>query len=242
MGDSAPENRSCCEIFLESKRRIKISATGTDPVRIDSPWGHKFGSYIYQGILRHHTGCSELWYNLPMSFENQSKKISFPSFALEIKKMIDADQTMRERQLVEEDYWDEELDEKNTARMKEIVLEIGWPTASKVGKQRAHDAWLLIQHSDHDIEFQEQCLELMKNAPATEVEKINIAFLEDRIRVNQGRGQLYGTQFIQKDGAHIPQLIEDEQGVDIRRAEMGMGTLSERIDEMYKKYPFTKKE
>lgn len=176
-----------------------------------------------------------------MSFENQFENITFPIFAIEIKKMIDADQSMRERQLVEEDYWDEELDAKNTARMKEIVLEIGWPTTSKVGKEVSHNAWLLIQHSDHDIEFQKQCLELMKNAPSTEVEKRDIAFLEDRIRVNQGKKQLYGTQFIQKDDKHIPKPIEDEENIDVRRAEMGMGTLSERIDEMYKKYSFTKK-
>lgn len=156
--------------------------------------------------------------------------------------MIDADQKMRERQLLEEDYWDDELDIKNTTRMKEIVAEIGWPTVSKVGKQIAHDSWLLVQHSDHDIDFQEQCLVLMKSAPTNEVEKRDIAFLEDRIRVNQGRKQLYGTQFIQKDGKHIPQPIEDEQAVDTRRAEMGMGTLVERIDEMYKKYPFSLKD
>lgn len=174
-----------------------------------------------------------------MSLENHFEDVSFPSIASEIKKMFDADQEMRERQLIEDDYWNDELDAKNTARMKEIVTEIGWPTVSKVGKQIAHDAWLLVQHSDHDPDFQKQCLALMKSAPVDEVEKRDVAFLEDRIRVNQGKGQLYGTQFMQKDGKHIPQPIEDEQTVDARRAEMGMGTLAERIDEMYKKYPLT---
>ena len=176
-----------------------------------------------------------------MSFEDQPEKVVFPNIAAQIKEMIAADQEMRERQLVEEDFWDDELDARNTALMKEIVMEIGWPTASKVGKQIAHDAWLLVQHADHDIEFQEYCLGLMKSELPHEVEKNDIAFLEDRIRVNQGRGQFSGTQFTQIDGKHIPRPIEDEQNVDARRAEMGMGTLEERIAEMYRKYPFTNK-
>ncbi len=53
-----------------------------------------------------------------MSLENQSENVPFPSIALEIKKMIDADQEMRERSLAEEDYWDEEIDAKHTERMK----------------------------------------------------------------------------------------------------------------------------
>lgn len=179
-----------------------------------------------------------LCYNQTMSFENQSENIKFPHIALEIKKMIDADQEMRERQLIEEDYWDDELDAKNTARMKEIVTEIGWPTVSKVGKQIAHDAWLLVQHSDHDVDFQEQCLQLMKEAPAGEIDVIDIAYLTDRVCFNRGRGQLYGTQFIQEGGKHIPRTIEDEVNVDARRAEVGMGPLSEQIQHMYNKYPF----
>lgn len=173
-----------------------------------------------------------------MNFENQSENILFPNIALEIKAMIEVDQDMRERCNTDEDAWDDEIDIRNTARMKEIVAEIGWPTASKVGKQIASDAWLLVQHADRDVEFQEQCLTLMKSESSEEVERRDIAFLEDRIRVNKKRGQLYGTQFRQINGKHVPLPIEDEQNIDARRAEMGMGTLAERIEEMYKKYPF----
>jgi len=161
--------------------------------------------------------------------------------AKEISEMCEVDQSMRKRDLEgEEDAWDDSFDINNTKKMKRIVEEIGWPTISKVGESASYDAWLLVQHSDHDVGFQIQCLELMKSAPNGDVSKENIAFLEDRVRVNQGRGQLYGTQFFQKDGQHIPQPIEDEENVDVRRASMGMGTLAERIAEMYEKYPFTK--
>jgi hypothetical protein len=172
-----------------------------------------------------------------MSFENQSEKIHFPLIARELKAMVDIDQDMRERSQTK-DYWDEAIDVKHTERMKEIVAEIGWPTISKVGLEGASNAWLLVQHADHDVDFQEHCLQLMKEAPAGEVDVTDIAYLTDRVCVNRDRGQLYGTQFTQEDSEHIPRTIEDEVNVDARRAEVGMGPLSEQIQHMYNKYPF----
>ncbi len=176
-----------------------------------------------------------------MKFENQSESPRFPHIALEIKEMVDVDQDMRERSQTE-NYPGDGVDAKHTERMKEIIEEIGWPTASKVGKEGASNAWLLVQHADHDVDFQALCLELMKNTPANEVDKTDIAYLEDRVRVNQGRGQLYGTQFTQKNDEHIPKTIEDEESVGARRAEIGMGPLSEQIQIMNEQYPFTKDE
>ncbi len=113
---------------------------------------------------------------------------------------------------------------------------------SKVGEKGAHNAWLLVQHADHNVVFQEYCLQMMKDTPAGEVDKTDIAYLTDRVCVNRGRGQLYGTQFTQEDSKHIPRTIEDEANVDVRRSEIGMGPLSEQIQHMYKKYPFSEKE
>ncbi|HEX4799337.1 MAG TPA: DUF6624 domain-containing protein [Candidatus Paceibacterota bacterium] len=171
-----------------------------------------------------------------MSFENRSESIRFPQIAQELKSMVDIDQDMRERSQAE-DFWDETIDAKHTERMKEIVAEIGWPTVSKVGVEGASNAWLLVQHADHDVDFQERCLELMKEAPTGEVDITDVAYLTDRVCVNRGRGQLYGTQFTQEDGKHIPRTIEDEANIDARRAEVGMGPLSEQIELMYQKYP-----
>ncbi len=176
-----------------------------------------------------------------MNFENKSESIAFPDIALELKQMIDVDQEMRARS-EEDDSWDYEVDIFNTKRMKEIVAEIGWPTTSKVGSEGSDDAWLLVQHADHDVSFQEFCLELMKEANESEVKRVHIAYLEDRIRKNKKVGQLYGTQFTQENGQHIPLPIEDEEHVNERRAALGMGPLSEQIEHMYKKYPFREKE
>ena len=174
-----------------------------------------------------------------MSIEDSQPKIHYPDIASEIQRMTDVDQEMRERSGTEEDFLDDEVDKRNTERMKEIIAKIGFPTISKVGKEASHNAWLLIQHADLDVEFQKMCLELMKGLPSQEVARRDVAYLEDRIRVNQKQGQIYGTQFTQEGGKHIPQPIEDEENVDIRRAKMGMDTLADQIALMYKKYPFT---
>ena len=158
--------------------------------------------------------------------------VHFPNIACELGEMVEIDQTMRKS-----DQWDNTVDIKNTEQMKKIVSEIGWPTVSKVGIKGANNAWLLAQHADHDVDFQKHCLQLMKDASSGEVNKIDMAYLEDRVRVNQGKGQLYGTQFTQEGGKYIPIKIEDETNVDVRRAEIGMGSLSEQTQLMYSKYP-----
>lgn len=150
--------------------------------------------------------------------------------------MAKVDQDMREKDLSSPDAWDKSVDAKNTERMKEIVAEIGWPTVSKIREGPSHNAWLLVQHADHQVDFQEQCLELMKQEPAGEVALRDIAMLEDRVRVNRNQPQLYGTQFRQDTGEHKPLPIEDEANVNERREKMGMVTLKEEIQGMYEQY------
>lgn len=171
-----------------------------------------------------------------MKAEEVPSPILYPYIASELTQMIKIDQDMREKNLEDDDAWDEEVDKQNTERMKKIVSEIGWPTISKVGKSGADDAWLLVQHADHDVAFQRKCLELMKELPAGEIEKRHIAFLEDRVLLKEVGLQTYGTQFDQKEGKHIPMPIRDPEQVDERRNKMDLGTLEEGIKHMYEKY------
>ncbi|QQR82822.1 hypothetical protein IPJ70_01785 [Candidatus Campbellbacteria bacterium] len=172
--------------------------------------------------------------------DNKIEIVQLPEIASEIQQMAAVDQGMRERHIDEEEFWDEEVDKNNTERMKEIVEEIGWPTVSKVGADASKDAWLLIQHADHDIAFQIMCLGLMKREPQGEVSLHDIAYLEDRIRIHNKTPQVYGTQFDQKDGRFVPREIENEEEVNLRRAEMGLPTLEENIEDMYRRYKVEK--
>ncbi|MBI3572395.1 hypothetical protein HY091_02605 [Candidatus Kaiserbacteria bacterium] len=161
--------------------------------------------------------------------------IQLPEVSAEIDAMAAADQEMRQK-AIKENSWDATIDARNTARMKEIIGKIGWPTAAKVGRDSSSNAWLLVQHADRDVQFQEQCLVLMKQEPMSEVDPRNIAMLEDRVRVNSNQSQLYGTQYRAVNGEHKPLPIEDETNVDKRRKQMGLDTLEENIAAMYKAY------
>jgi len=160
--------------------------------------------------------------------------------------MYQADQEMRHRVMaaggVIENEEDDQLDFKHTEQMKKIVEVIGWPTISRVGEEISEQAWLLVQHADHDVEFQKKCLELMKAADEGDVSKRNVAYLEDRIRVNEGRPQLYGTQFFGEGSMYGPRPIEEPEKVNERRREMGMETLEEykqALIEKFKQYDRT---
>ena len=173
--------------------------------------------------------------------EELPSKTEYIQIADEIKKMRDADQVMRLRAIesggVIGNEEDDNIDIKHTERMKDIVQLIGWPTVSKVGEDVSVMAWLLVQHADHDVEFQKKCLELMKAQLEGEVSKRNIAYLEDRVRVNENRSQLYGTQFRgDTKEAYGPKPIEDPEHVDELRKEMGMEPLAEYKDMLIKRY------
>jgi len=94
----------------------------------------------------------------------------------ELLDMRERDQTMRKTIMARYGYdtpfsaedaaWFEAIDAANTARMKEIIAEHGWPGQIAVGQDGATSAWLLVQHADKAPEFQRRCLELMQQAVA----------------------------------------------------------------------------
>ncbi|MFI6797221.1 DUF6624 domain-containing protein [Streptosporangium canum] len=49
-----------------------------------------------------------------------------------------------------------------------------------------------------------------------------MASLVDRVRVADGRSQVYGTQYWTHDGVYEPRPIEDLERLDVRRAEVGL--------------------
>jgi len=150
----------------------------------------------------------------------------------DINEMHRVDQEMRSMYMKDGVEIDDNVDLENTKRAKEIVEEIGYPTISKVGKEASYNFWILVQHADHDKEFQKYCLGLMREIFKEDIEQSNIAYLEDRVRLGEGRPLLYGTQYrIDKDTDEMIILpIEDEENVDKRRAEVGLPPLKEYVE------------
>jgi tetratricopeptide (TPR) repeat protein len=152
-----------------------------------------------------------------------------PELRSELLEMYRVDQAMRRGEEIpglEGKAWSE-IDGRHTARMKEIVAEHGWPTKTLVGSDGANATWLIVQHADADPVFQRRCLELMRRVPEGEISLVDLAYLTDRVLVNEGTKQIYGTQFWTVDGKLVPRPIEDESGLAARRESLGMITMEE---------------
>ncbi len=73
-----------------------------------------------------------------------------------------------------------------------------------------------------------QALELLSDAVAGgEASARDLAYLTDRVRVNHGREQIFGTQIRNvEDEVVIPWPVEDRKHLDRRRAEVGLHPIS----------------
>ena len=120
---------------------------------------------------------------------------------------------------------------RNASRLKEILAEYGWPVPALVGDDGAEAAWLIVQHAIGDPPLQRQCLQLVQSAAKSgEVPLWQAVMLEDRIRMFEGKPQIYGTQLeTDSEGTLRPYLIEDPEHVEERRSRVGLEPLSERL-------------
>lgn len=99
-----------------------------------------------------------------------------------------------------------------------------WPGWSLVDCDGEEAAWLIAQWAIDDVELQRRCLEVLEVAVAcNDADPVHLAFLADRIRMHDGRDQLYGSQFVlDADGELEAWPVDDEAAVDARRARLGL--------------------
>jgi hypothetical protein len=99
-----------------------------------------------------------------------------------------------------------------------------WPGWNLVGRDGAEAAWLIAQWAIDDVGLQRRCLEMLELAVAcNDADPVHLAYLADRVRMNDGRDQLYGSQFVlDARGELTPWPIDDVAAVDARRARLGL--------------------
>lgn len=124
-----------------------------------------------------------------------------------------------------------EVDTENARRIREIIDRCGWRGKDDIGEEANETLFLCIQHVD-DLTIQEKYLPMLKQAVEEGcAEGWHYAFLVDRIRMNRGEKQIYGTQSIFQNGTLdyvVP--LEDPDKVDSLRRSVGLGTLNEYLD------------
>ena len=173
-----------------------------------------------------------------------NKKVEFnQDLAFELKKMAEIDQIAAyipqgEYKMFSENEWNSFKDSVFTThqkRISEIFNEHGFVGFDLAGKQGSENFWLMVQHSDHNPEFQKIVLEKME----VEVDKknakpSNYGLLVDRVKLNTGQKQVYGTQVDYNfDIAQAyPKNLVDSINVNKRRKTIGLEPIEDYLNDM----------
>lgn len=123
-----------------------------------------------------------------------------------------------------------EQDAKNLVVIEKILEERGWLGPKVIGIEGARTLFLVIQHAD--LETQIKYLPMMREAVArNEAEGSQLALLEDRINMRQGKRQVFGSQIgvDQKTGEYYVYPLMDPDKVDEYRASVGLPPLAEYV-------------
>jgi hypothetical protein len=80
-------------------------------------------------------------------------------------------------------------------RIEYIYKKYGYPGYEMVGESASNHFWLMVQHSDKYPDFQKKVLKAMdKEVKKNNANPQNYAYLFDRVQVNAGKKQMFGTQ------------------------------------------------
>jgi hypothetical protein len=133
-------------------------------------------------------------------------------------------------------------DSLNLGIIKDIIDKHGWPGPDMVGEDGNMTIFLVIQHADQKT--QEHYLPLMRQAVKDGKAKARqLALLEDRVAIRQGKKQIYGSQLTSdpNTGKLVLEPIEDEPNVNKRRAAVGLEKLEDYLKHWDIEYKLPKK-
>ena len=148
------------------------------------------------------------------------------------KKTMDSLGTISEDSL-----WKTQItnDQKNQKILRSILEDIGWPSIECFSSEERNNAWLIAQHADNDVQFQIYCIQKMfEKWKSSEIQPIHVVYLYDRIEVNSGRKQLFGTQFIlrKKEAKIEPKPLEYDYKITNKcRKVFGLPSLESYLDQ-----------
>lgn len=130
------------------------------------------------------------------------------------------------------------VDSINIPIVKSIIKKYGWLGSKDIGKKANSALYLVVQHTEkEDRAF---FLPIMRNAAkSNSASKKDLANLEDRVALDQGGQQIYGTQLRlnEKTKKYYLFPLKDPENVDLRRSKMGMIPIREYLRQWQIVYP-----
>jgi hypothetical protein len=121
-----------------------------------------------------------------------------------------------------------DADARNLIVVNKIIAQYGWLGPQKVGVNASQALFLVIQHAD--LKTQQAYLPMIRTAEKNgETLSTNLAILEDRINMREGKAQLYGSQgFTDKQtGKKYIYPVKDVDHLEERRKAMGMTAMKD---------------
>ncbi len=119
-------------------------------------------------------------------------------------------------------------DSVNLIKVTAIIDKYGWVGPDVVGNRGSSAIFLVIQHSDIDV--QDKYLPMMREAVRNnKAQPSSLALLEDRVALRHGKKQVYGSQINCNGDDCWVSPLEDPDNVDKRRAEVGLQPLANYV-------------
>ena len=126
-------------------------------------------------------------------------------------------------------------DHTSTQYIEKLLDSYDWVDKERFGTTVSQHAWILVQHADDRPDLQARVLKNMElYLEKGHIKPANYAYLWDRVAVNTGRKQRYGTQPTWEctNGQLELQPLENPENVNQRRAQMNMDTVEEGLANM----------
>lgn len=114
-------------------------------------------------------------------------------------------------------------DHKNLVKVNRIIQQHGWLGPQEVGMNGSQALFLVIQHAD--LATQQKYYPMIRQAEKDgKTLSSNLAILEDRIAMREGKKQLYGSQGFTDKATGITYIypVADVDNLDKRRQSMGL--------------------
>jgi VWFA-related protein len=125
--------------------------------------------------------------------------------------------------------------DNNAARLCQILKQYGWPTTSLVGKDGAEAAFQMLRNSVPQLKV-DMLPVIVAATSVGEISRPSFASYVDRLRLDAGLKQLFGTQATPINGFLVLFPIEAEAQVDSRRKEYELPPLAEYLRFLQARY------
>lgn len=125
---------------------------------------------------------------------------------------------------------------KNTARLCAILKQYGWPTAALVGHDGVDAAFYVLRNGSTGSLKVDLIPAIVAAVTRGDISRPEFAGFVDRLRLEAGLKQLFGTQATIRDGLLVLFPIEAERDLDARRKQYELPPLADYLQFLEAKY------